>query len=153
MHITIAAIGKAKSDTPYTQLYDEYVKRLPWTVALRELEEKKPLPTDRRKAREAELLLNACADAHRIIALDERGKDTTSPALAQRIGDWQQSGDSRIACIIGGQDGLDASVRDRADLVLSFGKLTWPHMLVRPLLAEQLYRVYTILAHHPYHRL
>lgn len=152
MHITIAAIGKARGNTPYSQLYDEYTKRLPWVVTLRELEEKKPLPIDQRKAREAELLLDACADAHRIIALDERGKDMTSPALAQRIGDWQQGGDSRIAFVIGGQDGLDARVRDRADLVLSFGSLTWPHMLVRPLLAEQLYRVYTILTNHPYHR-
>lgn len=152
MHITLAAIGKAKGKSLYSQLYDEYIKRLPWTVQLRELEEKKPLPVEQRKVREAELLLEATADCHRLIALDERGKDMTSPAFAQKIGDWQQGGDSRIAIVIGGQDGLDASVRQRADLVLSFGKLTWPHMLVRPLLAEQLYRAYTILTNHPYHR-
>lgn len=152
MHITIAAIGKAKNNTLYSKLYDEYIKRLPWTVSLREMEEKKPLPAAQRKTREAELLLEACADAHRIIALDERGKDMTSPALAQKIGDWQQEGSSHFAFVIGGQDGLDASIRQRADLTLSFGKLTWPHMLVRPLLAEQLYRSYTILTNHPYHR-
>lgn len=152
MHVTIAAIGRAKGNSLHTRLYDEYVKRLPWTVNLRELEEKKPLPVEQRKTREAELLLDACTDCHRIIALDERGKDLSSTALAQKIGDWQQDGASRLGIIIGGQDGLDATVRGRADLVLSFGRLTWPHMLVRPLLAEQLYRVHTLLTNHPYHR-
>lgn len=152
MHVTIATIGKAKANTLYSQLYDEYVKRLPWTVVLREMEEKKPLPVEQRKEREAELLLEACAGAHRLIALDERGKDMTSLAFAKHIGDWQQGGDSRLAFIIGGQDGLHGSIRQKADLVLGFGKLTWPHMLVRPLLAEQIYRAYTILANHPYHR-
>jgi 23S rRNA (pseudouridine1915-N3)-methyltransferase len=152
MHITLAVIGKARPNALTSQLFDAYVKRLPWTVQLRELEEKKPLPVAQRKAREAELLLDACAGAQRIVALDERGKDLSSAALAQHIGDWQQAGDSRIAFLIGGQDGLDASIRQRADLVLSFGKLTWPHMLVRPLLAEQLYRSFTILTNHPYHR-
>lgn len=152
MHITLATIGKAKGNTLYSQLFDEYIKRLPWTVTLRELEEKKPLPIEQRKLREAELLLAACADAHRIIALDERGKDMSSTSFAEKIGNWQQEGSSHFAFIIGGQDGLHASIRQRADLVLSFGKLTWPHMLVRPLLAEQLYRVYTILTNHPYHR-
>jgi 23S rRNA (pseudouridine1915-N3)-methyltransferase len=152
MHITLAAIGKAKGNTLYNQLFEQYIKRLPWQVTVRELEEKKPLPTEQRKEREAELLLNACADAHRIVALDERGKDLTSPAFAKKIGDWQQGGDSHFAFVIGGQDGLHHSIRERADLILSFGKLTWPHMLVRPLLAEQLYRAFTILTNHPYHR-
>ncbi|MCH2547523.1 MAG: 23S rRNA (pseudouridine(1915)-N(3))-methyltransferase RlmH [Alphaproteobacteria bacterium] len=152
MHITLAVIGKAKSNALSTQLFDEYIKRLPWTITVSELEEKKPLPNELRKQREADLLLGACTDTHRIIALDERGKDITSIQLAQKIGDWQQNGDSKFTFIIGGQDGLHPSIRQRADLVLSFGKLTWPHMLVRPLLAEQLYRVYTILTNHPYHR-
>jgi 23S rRNA (pseudouridine1915-N3)-methyltransferase len=152
MNITIATIGKSKSGSLYNQLYDDYIKRLPWNITIKEMEEKKPLPVEQRKAREAELLLSACSDAHRIIALDERGKDMTSQQLAAKIGDWQQAGDSRIAFLIGGQDGLEASIRQRADLTLSFGKLTWPHMLVRPLLAEQLYRAYTILTNHPYHR-
>lgn len=152
MHITIAAIGKAKANSLYSRLFDEYAKRLPWTVQLRELEEKKPLPVEQRKEREAELLLDACAGAHRLIALDERGKDMTSPEFARRIGEWQQGGDSRLAFVIGGQDGLHPSIRHKADLVLGLGKLTWPHMLVRPLLAEQLYRAFTILTNHPYHR-
>lgn len=152
MHITIAAIGKSKGNSLYSQLYEEYTKRLPWTVQLRELEEKKPLPVEQRKSREAELLLEATSGCHRLIALDERGKDMTSPDFARIIGDWQQDGSSHLGILIGGQDGLDADIRRRADLVLSFGKLTWPHMLVRPLLAEQLYRAYTILTHHPYHR-
>lgn len=152
MHITLATIGKSKQNTPYSQLFEEYARRLPWTVNLRELEERKPLPTEQRKEREATLLLDACANAQRIVALDERGKDLTSTAFAGVLGQWQQEGDTRIAFIIGGQDGLHPSIRQRADLLLSFGKLTWPHMLVRPLLAEQLYRAYTILTNHPYHR-
>lgn len=152
MQITIAAIGKNKAGSLTAQLFDEYAKRLPWTLALKELEEKKPLPSEQRKEREAELLLNACSGAHKIIALDERGKDIGSAELASYIGKWQEQGDSKFAFIIGGQDGLHPSVRKAAHLTLSFGKLTWPHMLVRPLLAEQLYRCFTILTNHPYHR-
>ncbi|MGB1540325.1 MAG: 23S rRNA (pseudouridine(1915)-N(3))-methyltransferase RlmH [Rickettsiales bacterium] len=152
MHITIAAIGRAKTSSLYSQLYDEYIKRLPWTVQLRELEEKRPLPTDQRKTREAELLLSACEGAHHIIALDERGKELTSPEFAGKLGEWQQGGASHFAFVIGGQDGLDKSIRQKASLTLSFGRMTWPHMLVRPLLAEQLYRAHTILTGHPYHR-
>jgi len=152
VQITIAAIGRQKSQSPSTQLFDEYVKRLPWHITLKELEEKKPLPAEQRKIREAELLLAAAKDAHKIIALDERGRDMTSPELAAKLGSWMQEGDSHFAFLIGGQDGLSPDIRKAAHLTLSFGKLTWPHMLVRPLLAEQLYRAYTILTNHPYHR-
>lgn len=152
MHITLAAIGKSRSGTPAAQLFEEYRKRLPWTLTVKEMEEKKPLPTAQRMAREAELLLSACEGVDRIIALDERGKALSSPELAQQIGDWQQEGYSKVAFLIGGQDGLDPELRKKAHLVLCLGRLTWPHMLVRPLLAEQLYRAHTILTNHPYHR-
>lgn len=109
MHITLAAIGKSRSGTPAAQLFEEYRKRLPWTLTVKEMEEKKPLPTAQRMAREAELLLSACEGVDRIIALDERGKALSSPELAQQIGDWQQEGYSKVAFLIGGQDGLDRS--------------------------------------------
>lgn len=152
MQVILAAIGKIKSGSPAAQLFDEYKKRLPYTLTVKELDEKKPLPSAQRMEREAELLLAACEGADRIIALDERGKELSSPQFAKQIGEWQQEGMSKLAFVIGGQDGLSPEIRKKAHLVLCFGKLTWPHMLVRPLLVEQLYRAHTILTNHPYHR-
>jgi 23S rRNA (pseudouridine1915-N3)-methyltransferase len=87
-----------------------------------------------------------------LLVFDERGRSLSSEELALRIRGWREAGRPRQSCIVGGPDGLDRSVRDRADLVLSFGALTIPHALVRILVAEQLYRAVTILAGHPYHR-
>ncbi len=87
-----------------------------------------------------------------LVLLDERGKNLSSEDLAGRIGLLRDSGRKAAIVAIGGADGHDASFRDQAELVLSFGALTWPHQLVRVMLAEQLYRVTTILAGHPYHR-
>jgi 23S rRNA (pseudouridine1915-N3)-methyltransferase len=87
-----------------------------------------------------------------LLVFDERGRSLSSEELALRIRGWREAGRPRLSCIVGGPDGLDRSVRDRADLVLSFGALTIPHALVRILVAEQLYRAVTILAGHPYHR-
>lgn len=151
MHITIAAIGKAKRGAAF-ELFETYRTRLPWQITVKELEEKKPLSMEKRMESEAQLLLGACNGADAIIALDERGKELSSPEFAEKFRHWQDGGARHIAFVIGGQDGLHASIRKRADLVLCFGRLTWPHMLVRPLLAEQLYRAYTILTGHPYHR-
>ena len=87
-----------------------------------------------------------------VVALDERGESLSSRELAGRIGSWRDGGQSDIAFAIGGADGLDPSIRERAGLVLSFGRLTWPHQLARAMLAEQIYRAQQILAGHPYHR-
>ena len=151
MRVTIAAIGKQKA-SPEHELVCKYLKQLPWNVSIVELEAKKSLAVPQRKSAEAELLLHATADCHRRIALDERGKSLSSETLAEQLSDWQQDGCSHLGVVIGGQDGLDASVRQQADVVLSFGALTWPHMLARAMLMEQLYRVHTILSGHPYHR-
>lgn len=152
MHIILAAIGKAKAGLHTQQLFEEYVGRLPWFVAVKEFEEKRPLPTPQRKAKEAEFLLGACEDCNLIIALDERGKELTSVQFAELFRGWQREGETKIGFVIGGQDGLDESVRKKARISISFGKMTWPHLLVRALLAEQLYRAHTILTNHPYHR-
>ena len=146
MKLLIAAIGKAKP-SPELELYNDYVKRLPWKIALQEFDVR---PASKEK--EAEKLLAACKNYHRIIALDETGKQFTSPGFAKHLSGWQQQGHSSFAFIIGGADGLDESVRAAAHLCWSLGSLTWPHMLVRGLLAEQLYRSYSILTNHPYHR-
>ncbi len=151
MQIVIAAVGRVKPGAE-RDLFDAYAGRLPWRVDLKEIEIKKELATDVRRAREGEALLAAVPDGARIVALDERGKSEGSEAFAKRLGKWRDDGARTIAFLIGGADGLDEPLRKRADLVLSFGALTWPHMLVRALLAEQLYRAHTILTGHPYHR-
>lgn len=150
MRVTIAAIGKSKA-SPQQQLYADYIKRLPWKVECLEFDIKTPDPAQR-KLKEAEALLSACAGHECVIALDESGKLLSSREFSEHIGNWQQQGISSFAFVIGGADGLDASVLKKARLVWSFGRVTWPHMLVRGLLAEQLYRAYSVLSGHPYHR-
>lgn len=150
MNIVVAAIGKAKPGAE-RELFDQYLARLPWRVSLKEIEIKKEMALDARRLREAEALLAAAPAGARIVALDERGKGEGSEAFAKRLGQWRDESVS-VAFLIGGADGLDESVRKRANAVLSFGALTWPHMLVRAMLAEQLYRAHTILTGHPYHR-
>lgn len=88
----------------------------------------------------------------RLIALDERGRPWTSRELADRLGQWRDQGTATSAFAIGGAEGLGRAVIERADAVLSLGAMTWPHLLVRGMLLEQLYRAQQILAGHPYHR-
>ncbi len=151
MRITLAAVGRDKSG-PTRDLYEHYIKRLNWPFSLREVEERKPLPTAQLKLREAELLRAAIPKASTLVVLDERGKNLSSPEFAQMIGQWRDEGVQDLAFVIGGADGLDESLRAAAARSLSFGRMTWPHMMVRALLAEQLYRAQSILAGHPYHR-
>ncbi len=151
MNIVIAAIGRARSG-PEQALFDTYAGRLPWKIDVKELEIKKELAADVRRAREGELLLGAIPDGARVVALDERGKNEGSAAFATRLGRWRDDGVRTVAFLIGGADGLDEPVRKRADLLMSLGAMTWPHLLVRGLLAEQLYRAHSILSGHPYHR-
>lgn len=151
MKVTVAAIGKFKA-SPEKEIFTSYIKRIPWQFDLKELEAKKALAGEQLKKAEAELLLAAIPKNSRIIALDEVGKNISSPELAELISNWQGTGTSSVAFIIGGADGLAPEVRQKADLILSFGKLTWPHMMVRAMLAEQVYRAYSIISGHPYHR-
>jgi 23S rRNA (pseudouridine1915-N3)-methyltransferase len=150
MNIVVAAVGRAKPGAE-RDLFEQYIARLPWRVVLKEIEIKKEMALDARRLREAEALLAVAPAGARIVALDERGKSEGSEAFAKRLGRWRDDG-AAVAFIIGGADGLDESIRKRADAMLSFGALTWPHMLVRAMLAEQLYRAHTILTGHPYHR-
>jgi 23S rRNA (pseudouridine1915-N3)-methyltransferase len=104
------------------------------------------------KAREAELILAAMPSGARLVALDQRGAEWSSRELAGRIGKWRDGGTGDLAFAIGGAEGLGSAVVERADSVLSLGAMTWPHLLVRCMLLEQLYRAQQILAGHPYHR-
>lgn len=152
MRLRIIAVGRAKRG-PEQSLFDDYRKRLTqWSLDLIEVEEKRPLPTDQRIASEEALTLAKVPAGAVIVALDERGEDLTSRQLADHFRKWQDSGVSDIAFVIGGADGLGEQLKAQARLKLRFGRLTWPHMMVRPMLAEQIYRCRQILDGHPYHR-
>jgi 23S rRNA (pseudouridine1915-N3)-methyltransferase len=151
MHVTIAAVGRDRSGST-RDLFDDYCRRCPWPVRLLEVPLRTAAAIERRLAEEAERLLGVVAREAVLIVLDENGRNLTSRALATRIGAWQRQGRGELAFLIGGPDGLDPALIQRADLVLALGRMTWPHRLVRVLLAEQLYRAGTILSGHPYHR-
>jgi 23S rRNA (pseudouridine1915-N3)-methyltransferase len=150
LRLTILAVGRCRDDA-VTTLWRDYAGRLRPPLALVEVEDKRRTAPDR-KSREAELLLDSVPPGARIVALDEHGKTLDSIAFAKKLGDWRDQGTQDIAFLIGGADGLDRAVIDKAALVLSLGTMTWPHMLARVMLAEQLYRAETILSGHPYHR-
>ena len=145
MKILILAIGKMKKNAPEALIIAEYAKRLSWTLEIKEKD-------NASQAEEAAFLLGSVPDGAKVVVLDERGENMSSSELAKRIGNWQAHGASCICFLIGGADGHLPEVRERADLVLSFGKLTLPHLLMRAVLAEQIYRVESILKGHPYHR-
>lgn len=147
----LVAVGRMKPG-PERALFDHYAARLTPPPEMREVEEKRNLPPEKMKLREAELLLGAIPSGAMIIAMDERGKRLSSLTFAKKLGDWRDEGVRDVAFVIGGADGLDRAVLDKANLTLSLGEMTWPHMLVRGLLAEQLYRANAILSGHPYHR-
>lgn len=149
--ILIAAIGKFKS-SPQRALWEHYAARSAWKITLQEYELKQKLAAEARKEKEAEKLLSACKDADDVVALDEKGREFSSIEFAAYLRKRQDNGTRKMAFLIGGADGLHESVLTRATLTLSLGGLTWPHLLVRGLLAEQLYRAQSILSGHPYHR-
>jgi 23S rRNA (pseudouridine1915-N3)-methyltransferase len=151
MRLHIVAVGKLKAG-PHLALARHYAERLAWPLAIREVEEKRPRPPAGLKEREGALLLAAAPDGAVLVALDERGRSFTSAAFAQKLAQWRDAGTSDLAFLIGGADGLADQVRQKARLVLSLGAMTWPHLLVRGMLLEQLYRAQQILAGHPYHR-
>lgn len=148
--IHILCVGKA-GRSPEAELARRWLDRLPVPVRLVEVEERRPLAAAARKAAEGAKLLAALPGNAFLVALDEHGAAPDSIGLARSLEIWQTSGRA-LAFAIGGADGLDAAVLGRADARLSLSRLTWPHMLVRAMLAEQLYRATTILAGHPYHR-
>jgi 23S rRNA (pseudouridine1915-N3)-methyltransferase len=151
MRLHIVAVGKLKAG-PHLALARHYAERLAWPLAIREVEEKRPLPAAELKEREGALLLAAVPAGAVLVALDEHGRSLTSAAFAQKLAQWRDAGASDLAFLIGGADGLADQVRRKARLVLSLGAMTWPHLLARGMLLEQLYRAQQILAGHPYHR-
>jgi 23S rRNA (pseudouridine1915-N3)-methyltransferase len=155
MQLVIAAVGH-KMPAWISSGFDEYAKRMPadCRIVLKEL---KPVERSGSKTAETAMAMErtrieaALPKGARIIALDERGRDLTSVQLAKHLTQWQQDGRD-VAFIIGGADGLDAEFKAKADMMLRISSLTLPHGMVRVLLAEQLYRAWSITQNHPYHR-
>ena len=151
MRLWLAAVGRLRAG-PVREVMDAYIGRSTWPLTLREVEARKKLTGPALRDHEGDLLLAAIPPQAIVVALDERGRDLTSVAFAERLGRWRDDGVQDLAFVIGGADGLAQPVRDRAALVLALGRATWPHMLVRAMLTEQIYRAQTILSGHPYHR-
>lgn len=151
MRLWLLAVGKGRAG-PHRDLYDFYAQRLRWPVTLVEVEEKRKLAPAALKDREAELLLGRLPAGATLCALDGTGKAESSAGLATLLRRWQDNGITDLAFAIGGADGHGKELLNRAERKLSLGAMTWPHMLVRGMLAEQLYRAQQILAGHPYHR-
>ncbi|MDR6631542.1 23S rRNA (pseudouridine1915-N3)-methyltransferase [Phyllobacterium sp. 1468] len=160
MRITVFAVGRMKSG-PERELADRYFDRLKKTgvslglefTSVIEITESKAPQAELRKREESAKVLEALDQDGVLILLDERGKTVPSEAFAATVARFRDDGKRQFLVAIGGPDGHDASLRDRADVVLALGAMTWPHQIVRILVAEQLYRATTILAGHPYHRI
>ena len=151
MRTLILAVGRFRIG-PERDLYGAYAKRLHPPPELIEVEERRKLDTPRRVAREAELLTKHVPEGAFVFALDGTGRTLSSEALAERMRRLRDAGTPAACFIVGGADGLGKPVLDVAGMVLSLGPMTWPHLLVRTLVVEQLYRAEAILSGHPYHR-
>ena len=155
MRVHICAVGRLRGG-PEKDLIDDYLTRFDRTGRALGLGPARLIEVEDKKgggmAAEAVLLEKALPAGALICVLDERGRVESSPDFAQRLGGWRDNGRGDVAFVIGGADGIDPALRARADHALSFGKMVWPHMLVRVMLSEQLYRAASILAGGPYHR-
>ena len=155
MRLHVCAVGRLRAG-PERVLTDDYYDRFDRTgrpfglgpVAEHEVEDKK----GGGMGAEADLLARAVPSGAVIVTLDERGRLMSSPHFAGLLARWRDGGRQDVAFVIGGPDGLDPGLRARAEVSVSFGAMVWPHMLVRVMLAEQLYRAATILSGGPYHR-
>jgi len=159
LKLFIGAVGRMKNG-PESALFNDYFDRCnkagpkiglgPLQVA--EITEAKNPHRSERQRLEALGLAKMPAQNSRIVALDEHGRDLSSVALSDQLKIWRDDGIPQDSFLLGGPDGLDRSIVRSADLVLSFGSMTWPHMIARILLVEQLYRSISLLSGHPYHR-
>lgn len=155
MRLHIIAVGRLRKG-PEKELIDDYLTRFDRTGKPLSLGPARVMEVEDRRgggmAAEATLLERALPQGALLCVLDERGTVETSPKFAKRLANWRDQGQSDLAFMIGGADGLDPGLRARADHALSFGKMVWPHMMVRVMLSEQLYRAASILSGGPYHR-
>ena len=155
MRLTILAVGRQRSG-PEAALVADYLSRAERTGRPMGLAPARLVEVEPRRASgpgpEAQALRRALPEGATLVAMDERGRALSSPALAAHIAQWRDGGAREVAFVIGGADGLAPDLRGEAALTLSFGPMVWPHLLARAMLAEQLYRATAILAGTPYHR-
>lgn len=155
MRLHICAVGRLRSG-PEKTLIDDYLQRFDRTGRALGLGPARVVEVEDKKnagmGAEAQLLRKALPKGAVICTLDERGRVLSSPDFANKIAGWRDGGRSDLAFIIGGADGIDPSLRAEADFSISFGQMVWPHMMVRLMLSEQIYRAATILSGSPYHR-
>jgi 23S rRNA (pseudouridine1915-N3)-methyltransferase len=158
MKIAILAVGRLKAG-PERDLAERYFeravaagRRLGLTFGVQELAESRAAGAEARKDQEAAAILAKVPRDSVLVILDEHGSGLDSAAFAERLRKWRDGGKAEVSIVIGGPDGTATAVAERADLRVAFGAMTWPHQLVRIMLAEQLYRAVTILSGHPYHR-
>ena len=159
MRLALIAIGRLKAG-PERDLFERYFKRIGDIarplgfkgVSLTELDEGRAARAADRKAEEGLTILAAVPKGARLILLDERGATLTSAQFSADMASARDASVSAYALVIGGADGLAASLRDKSDKIVSFGAMTWPHQLARVMAAEQVYRALSILSGHPYHR-
>jgi len=149
LRIEILAVGRSR-DPAVDALVARYLERLPWRVNLREIELRGRFDPRRRRRAEGDRLLAAIPSQAAVITLDSRGEAASSEAFAARLEELSRR--SPVLFVIGGAEGLDERLLARADWVLSLGPMVWPHLLVRAMLVEQLFRAWTISRRHPYHR-
>jgi 23S rRNA (pseudouridine1915-N3)-methyltransferase len=150
MKTILLAIGKLRG--PEAEWCADYQKRLKGDIGVKELTASKNLAPEAVQRAEGELLLKNIPAKSFVVLLDERGKDLTSRDFSAHVQRWHETGLAQLVFLIGGADGVTDAIRAKADFTLGFGKLTWPHRLVRVMLLEQIYRAQQINAGHPYHR-
>ena len=159
MRITIAAVGRLKR-APERDLCDDYLDRASRlgrqagvnALAILEVPESRLPDAPARKQQEAEQLSARLPDGAKLVCLDERGDVLDSEQFSKLIRSQADDGTPDLVFVVGGPDGLDPDFLKRATNTLSFGRMTWPHRLVRVMLAEQIYRAVTLMVNHPYHR-
>lgn len=150
LKIEIIAVSRLRNG-PFADLLEDYKTRIRWDLKIHEVEARSA-DASRMQSEEAEKILKLVNSHAFVIALDERGNGLKSLDFAKTLEKLKNNGETHIQFIIGGADGLTDEVRSRANMLLSFGQQTWPHMMARVMLAEQIYRAQQILAGHPYHR-
>lgn len=155
MRVHLCAVGRLRAG-PERSLVDDYLRRFERAGQALGLGPAVEHEVAERRgggvAEEAALLARACPAGALRVVLDERGTALDSPGFARRLAGWAEDGARDVAFLVGGADGLAPDLRDGADFALSLGPMVWPHLLVRVMLAEQLYRAASILARSPYHR-
>jgi 23S rRNA (pseudouridine1915-N3)-methyltransferase len=151
LRITVAAVGRDRASST-RDLFEAYRRRSTWPIRLVEVAPRRGVTAERRLADQAERLLRALPEGALRVALDEHGRQLDSLGFARQLGRWREAGAIEFGFLIGGPDGLAPSLLEQAAAVIALGAMTWPHRLVRVMLAEQLYRAETILTGHPYHR-